>query len=407
MNSIVNTSLNEAYSIIEIFKSFQNTSTDNDKIGFNDHNNVFHKVTRSTNESWLGDDTIPLFKGFDCLQDKILTFHANLPETMCISDAEELLNLIKKIKQFLPILNRIDLSPYSKYDKLKVEEKVNSICQTYFQSLMAIEQKLKNNSPPTDLPPGLPKDYSDTQSDYSSLSDGSTDKYEDNGYFTAFEEISENQMTNIESNNLGFEAKTGINDVAFHLVQTLQSLEGSILSNKINYDEPQEIFLSGSLNNNLYYYTGAKADSLIKGIDSVTHRLMILNSLKKQELSILGLDVLQNQLMKIESLIPTLYDIKLDYYSKSDQEIIEEKIEFLIEVFLKTKTGIHNEFETKLPPIDLPPILEEQECEIQIVSIPFQMRKFIQKREDALAELRCKILSNVFNEWEMDTYFKK
>lgn len=402
----------EANSIINTLESLKHMVSDKAKIGFDD-GVIFNKSMRYRTESFFGDDTTPLFKGLDYLENKILNFKANLPEQLSISDAEELLTSIKKIKGLLPFLN-VDLTPYSSPNKSIVQEKVKNISQTIFEALVDIEKKLKINFPPTGQPPSFPGDYTDethSLSEYSSLSCDSTDNNADmSSTFTVSQEIFESPaITSIASTNLGFDEKTGPNNQAFHIVKTLESLVESIKSNKIKYDDSKKIFNSCNCSNYEYYYSGADATPLLKGFDHLMQRLMILHSLKNQELSFFGAEALRKQIIKIENLIPNLYDINLTCYNKADQKKIEEKVEDLIQVFLKTKTGIYNGFGAELPPVYLPPSFEDQEGEFKIEkkegSFQSKVKKFIETREEKLGLFRNKFIESTPEEWDMKAFF--
>lgn len=344
MNSLTNNFFSESTNIINILKSLESISV-NEKIGFDD--GKFHCAVRSYAESALGDSTIPLFAGFDYFENTILKFKADLPKNLSIEETKILLENIETIKKLSKAIFNFEPTNYSKSDKIAVQEKIKALSITFFDSMNDIL---------------APKDDSNPQTESTSSQEGSLD-------------------------DLGLDEK-GSNTIAFSIQKTLKSLADSIGSNKIKFDKSKEIFYSGCLNNNVYYFSGASADSLIEGIDHLAIQLTWLHSQRNQMLTDAGAELLRTQILQIERLIPSLYDINFVAYSKEDQQKIEEKIDFLIDhVFLKTRSEILNN--TQLPPVDMPP---ELPIEIKITTNPLEMRKFREKQCERLAEFRNKML---------------
>lgn len=120
-------------------------------------------------------------------------------------------------------------------------------------------------------------------------------------------------------------------------------------------------------------------------LNSIITNLMNLNSLKNKKYSLLDNCSLRLTLLKIERLIPNLFDLKVD----------QDKVDDLVNVFFILKKGI---IEEQLPPPDSPSPPDHQKLE--------KFREFKQNQEAALLKFRAKFLQSVPKEWDMDSFFK-
>lgn len=181
-------------------------------------------------------------------------------------------------------------------------------------------------------------------------------------------------------------------------LQTLVALKSLIKLVDGSNVENKQVICGQSLN---FYESYAGLD-IQPGLDCIIENLMVLHSLKNEEISFSEADLLRKVLMKIESMIPNLYDFNFAHYSKTDQTKIEHKIEDLVQVFILFKNRVPDRFDAQLPLMDLSSSPEQTE---EMKHKQMALGKFKRSEEEALINFRNKFLESVPQDWNMDSFF--